>query len=192
MTKSKNYETKDIHTKDGNIRFGHIHKDNVISSALIQGQGGLEYIAIDQTEPRKGWITSRCRGRYQVKCGDNIPKGQPAFWLDAATGDIVISTRGRIRMEAENIDLISYSGNPADGNINIIASESVNIEAKGVNVNGSEKLSIFTDGSMQMTAMNILKMYTGDMQSLTASSNLKPPSIPFSDSILNKVFPLNL
>jgi hypothetical protein len=191
MTKSKNYETKDIHTKDGNLRFGHIHTDNVISSAMIQGQGGLEYITIDQTAPRKGWITSRCRGRYQIKCGDEIEKGQPAFWLDSASGDIVISTRGRIRMEAENIDLISYGGS-TNGNINIIASENVNIEAKGINVNGSEKISYFTDGSMQITAMNILKMYTGDMQSLTAASNLKPPSLPFSGSILNKVFPMNL
>lgn len=192
MTKSKNYETKDIHTKDGNLRFGHIHKDNVISSAMIQGQGGLEYIAIDQTAPRKGWITSRCRGRYQVKCGDEIPKGQPAFWLDAASGDIVISTRGRIRMEAENIDMIAYGGNPADGNINIIASETVNVEGKAINLNASEKMSIFTDGSMQMTAMNILKMYTGDMQSLTAVSNIKPPSLPIAGSILNRAFTLNL
>jgi len=192
MTKSKNYETKDIHTKDGNLRFGHIHKDNVISSAMIQGQGGLEYITIDQTGPRKGWITSRCRGRYQVKCGDEIPKGQPAFWLDADSGDIVISTRGRIRMEAENIDITAYGGDASNGYVNISGKEGVNIEGKSVNINGNEKMSIFTDGSMQMTAMNILKMYTGDMQSLTAASNLKPPSIPFSSSILNRVFPLNL
>jgi hypothetical protein len=191
MTKSINYETKDIHSKDGNLRFGHIHKDQVISSAMMQGQGGLEYITIDQTEPRKGWITSRCRGRYQVKCGDNIPKGQPAFWLDAASGDIVISTRGRIRMEGENIDIIAYGSGPSNGNVNINGKEAVNIEGKTVNVNGNEKLSIFTDGSMQMTAMNILKMYTGDMQSLTAAANIKPPSIPIAPSILNRAFPLN-
>jgi hypothetical protein len=192
MTKATNYETKDIHSKDGNLRFGHIHKDQVISSAMIQGQGGLEYITIDQTDPRKGWITSRCRGRYQIKCGDDIPKEQPAFWLDAASGDIVISTRGRIRMEAENIDIIAYGENTSNGYVNILGKEGVNIEAKTVNVNGNEKMSIFTDGSMQMTAMNILKMYTGDMQSLTASSNLKPPELPMLGSILNKVFPLNL
>lgn len=192
MAKSINYETKDINTKDGNLRFGHIHKDQVISSAMLQGQGGLEYITIDQTGERKGWITSRCRGRYQIKCGDNIPKGQPAFWLDAASGDIVISTRGRIRMEAENIDITAYGGDPTNGFVNISGKEGVNIEGKSVNINGNEKMSIFTDGSMQMTAMNILKMYTGDMQSLTASSNLKPPALPLSDTILNKVFPLNL
>lgn len=192
MAKSINYETKDINTKDGNLRFGHIHKDQVISSAMMQGQGGLEYITIDQTEPRKGWITSRCRGRYQIKCGDNIPKGQPAFWLDGSSGDIVISTRGRIRMEAENIDIIAYGSGPSNGNITINGKEAVTIEGKTVNVNGNEKMSIFTDGSMQMTAMNILKMYTGDMQSLSAASNIKPPAIPIAPSILNKAFPLNL
>lgn len=192
MAKSINYETKDINTKDGNLRFGHIHKDQVISSVMIQGQGGLEYITIDQTGERKGWITSRCRGRYQIKCGDNIPKGQPAFWLDAASGDIVISTRGRIRMEAENIDIQAYGFDPSNGYVNILGKEGVNIEGKSVNINGNEKMSIFTDGSMQMTAMNILKMYTGDMQSLTAASNLKPPNLSVAPSILNKVFPLNL
>lgn len=192
MTKSINYETKDINTKDGNLRFGHIHKDQVISSVMMQGQGGLEYITIDQTGPRKGWITSRCRGRYQIKCGDDIPKGQPAFWLESASGDIVISTRGRIRMEAENIDIQAYGSDPSNGYVNITGKEGVNIEGKTVNINGNEKMSIFTDGSMQMTAMNILKMYTGDMQSLTAASNLKPPSLSLSGSILNKAFPLNL
>jgi hypothetical protein len=192
MTKSINYETKDIHTKDGNLRFGHIHKDQVISSAMLQGQGGLEYITIDQTAPRKGWITSRCRGRYQINCGDNIEKGQPAFWLDAKTGDIVISTRGRIRMEAENIDLIAYGSDASNGYVNILGKEGVNIEGRTININGNEKMSIFTDGSMQMTAMNILKMYTGDMQSLTATSNIKPPTLPILPSIINKAFTLNL
>ena len=192
MAKSVNYESKVIQTKDGAIRYGHIHQDQVKSSVMLQGQGGLEYITIDQTAPRKGWITSRCRGRYQIKCADNIPKGQPGFWLDAASGDIVITTRGRIRMEAENIDLIAYGADNANGYINILGKEGVNIEGKTVNINGNEKMSIFTDGSMQMTAMNILKMFSGDMQSLTATSNLKPPTLPILPSILNKAFPINL
>jgi hypothetical protein len=95
-------------------------------------------------------------------------------------------------MEAENIDIIAYGTDPSNGYININGKEGVNIEGKTVNINGNEKMSIFTDGSMQMTAMNILKMYTGDMQSLTAASNLKPPSIPIAPSILNRAFPLNL
>jgi hypothetical protein len=185
---SKNYETKDIRTKDGALRFGHIHKDQVKSSILLQGQGGLEYITIDQTDPRSGWITNRCRGRYNIKCGDNIEKGQPAFWLEAANGDIVISTRGRIRMEAENIDIIAYGPDNNNGNVNIVASQKVNVEGKQVELNGKQSLSLYTNGSMQITATNILKMYAGDMQSVTSASAIKPP-IEFDDSIWKRALP---
>jgi hypothetical protein len=191
---SKNYETKDIRTKDGALRFGHIHKDQVKSSILLQGQGGLEYITIDQTDPRSGWITNRCRGRYNIKCGDNIEKGQPAFWLDAANGDIVISTRGRIRMEAENIDLIAYGPDNNNGNVNINASQKINIMGKDVELNGKHSSSLYTNGSMQITCTNILKMYTGEMQSVTSASAIKPP-IEFEKSIVERAlpsFPFNL
>ena len=182
---SSNYETKDIRTKDGALRFGHIHQDQVKSSILLQGQGGLEYITIDQTDPRLGWITNRCRGRYQIKCGDNIPKGQPAFWLDCANGDIVISTRGRIRMEAENIDIIAYGPDNNNGNVNITASAKINMESKQVEINGKQSTSLYTNGSMQITATNILNMYAGDMQSVTSSSALKPP-LDFAKSIAGR------
>jgi hypothetical protein len=185
---SKNYETKDIRTKDGALRFGHIHKDQVKSSILLQGQGGLEYITIDQTDPRSGWITNRCRGRYNIKCGDNIEKGQPAFWLEAANGDIVISTRGRIRMEAENIDIIAYGPDNNNGNVNIVASQKINMEGKQVELNGKQSLSLYTNGSMQITATNILKMYAGDMQSVTSASAIKPP-IEFDDNIWKRALP---
>jgi hypothetical protein len=172
---SKNYETKDIRTKDGALRFGHIHLDQVKSSILLQGQGGLEYITIDQTDPRPGWITNRCRGRYQIKCGDNVQKGQPAFWLDSASGDIVITTRGRIRMEAENIDIIAYGPDNNNGNINLVASQELNMEAKQIELNGKQSTSLYTNGSMQMTATNIMRMYAGEMQNVTSMSAIKPP-----------------
>lgn len=183
MTLSVNYETKDKGTKDGLITYGHIHPDQVKSSVLIQGQEGLEYISIDQTEPRKRWITSRCRGRYQIGCGDDIPKDKVGFWVNAESSDILIQTKGRIRMEAENIDLIARGGDASNGVVNIISNESVNVETKKFNVNANESVSIFTDGVFQQTAINIMKIYAGYCEKLTASSTLKPPLIPSSQSI---------
>ena len=181
---SINYETKRIGTKDGQISFGHIHSDQVKSSLMFQGQEALEYITIDQTEPRKGWITSRCRGRYQIKCGDLIPKDNIGFWLNADSSDIVIQTKGRIRMEAENIDIIANGPNPANGNVNIKSNEAVNIETKKLTANATESLSLFTDGVMQQVAINIMKSYAGDYEKLCARSAIKPPIIPISQSIL--------
>ena len=178
MTKSKNYETKRTGTKDGMISFGHIHPDQVKSSVMIQGQEALEYIAIDQTEPRKRWMTHRCRGRYQVGCGDDIPKDQVGFWVNAESSDILIQTKGRIRMEAENIDLIARGPDPSKGVINIISNESVNVETKKFTVNANESLSLYTDGEMLQSAINIMKMYAGSIEKMTSMSAVKLPSLP--------------
>lgn len=186
MTKAVNYETKDIRTKDGNLRFGHIHKDNVKSSVLLQGQGGLEYITIDQTDPRKGWITSRCRGAYSVKCGDNIEKGQPAMWFDAASGDIVISTRGRIIMEAENIEMIAHGGSAIDGNIFLTApGGSVFVDSKKISLTAREVVNIFSPGTIQITAENILKTYGGTIEKLTGAGVKLMRTTAFKSSISN-------
>ena len=86
MANSQNLEVKDIKTKDGNLRFGHIHSDQSKSSIMMQGQGGLEYISIEQVGLRPGWIWSRCRGRYQITCGDNIKEEEVAFYLNTSGG----------------------------------------------------------------------------------------------------------
>ena len=192
MAKSKNYETKRTGTKDGQISFGHIHYDQVKSSIMLQGQESLEYISIDQTEPRRRWITSRCRGRYQVKCGDDIEKDQIGMWFNADRSDILIQTKGRIRMEAENIDLIARGPDSSKGVINLISNESVNIETKKFTANTSETISLYTDGEMQQAAVNIMRMYAGSIQKMTSMSAIKGPSLSILGDLLQltKPFPL--
>lgn len=170
MAKSKNYESKDIRTKDGNLRFGHIHNDEVKSSVMVQGQGGLEYITIDQTKPRNAWMTSRCRGRYQVKAGDNIKKGEPAMYFDASNGDIIIRTGGRILMQAENIHLDAKGNDLKNGIISLKSNQEILLESKKINMNASESCSILSSGELQCTATNILKLYGGTMERLTGAS----------------------
>ena len=192
MSKSQNDKVKRTGTADGMISFGHIHPDQVKSSVMIQGQEALEYIAIDQTEPRKRWMTQRCRGRYQVGCGDDIPKDQVGFWVNAESSDILIQTKGRIRMEAENIDLIARGPDPTKGVINIISNESVNVDTKKFTANTSESISLYTDGEMQQAAVNIMKIYSGSIQKMTSMSAIKGPSLPILGNLLQltKPFPL--
>jgi hypothetical protein len=189
MTKSKNYETKRTGTKDGLISFGHIHPDEVKSSVIMQGQESLEYIAIDQTAPRKRWITSRCRGRYQVGCGDDIPKNQVGFWVNAESSDILIQTKGRIRMEAENIDLIARGPNASTGVINLQSNESINLETKKVVINGNESISMFTDGEMLQSAINIMRTFAGSFEKMTSRSAIKPPSYEILQNLVQYSLP---
>jgi hypothetical protein len=183
MAKSRNYETRRQGTKDGSIAFGHIHQDQVKSSILLQGQESLEYISFDQTEPRKRWMTSRCRGRYQVKSGDDIPKNAVGMYFDGTNSDIVIRTGGRLRLEAENIDIIARGESNSSGVINIHSNESINLKTKRFTVNADESLTLYTDGEMMQTAINIMTIYGGSIQKLTSRSSIKPPSLSVLQNI---------
>jgi hypothetical protein len=104
------------------------------------------------------------------------------MYFDASNSDIVIRTGGRIRMEAENIDIIARGNTNSSGIINIQSNESVNIKTKRFTVNADESLSLYTDGEMLQSAINIMKIYGGSIQKLTARSVLKPP--PFLSDIV--------
>lgn len=192
MALSQNLETKDIRTKDGNFRFGHIHKDQVKSSVMMQGQGGLEYITIDQTDPRNGWITSRCRGRYQVIVGDNIPEGDIAIYLNScgdkglSKGNIEIITKGTFKVNAKDIQLIATGTDNSSGRITLKSNEEIKLDSKQVNVNAKEALSLFSDGELNTTAKNIMKMTAGSYQKLSSASALKPPKFPLNKSLRDR------
>ena len=183
MAKSINYETKVKNTKDGSIVFGHIHEDQVKSSIMLHGQKSKDYITMDQTAPREGWISSRCRGRYQVVSGDLIPKGQPAMYFDAASGDIVIRTKGRIRMEAENIDIIAKGSDNKNGNVTIDGNESINLISRKVDITADELFNVISDGTVQMAAVNIMKTYANTFEKLSGVGDKLLSTTAFSTSI---------
>lgn len=183
MTKATNFESKDIRTKDGSLKFGHIHQDQTKSSVMLQGQGALEYISIDQSGKTGRWITNRCRGRYQIKCGDEVKKGQPGFYLDAASGDIVIRTSGRIRMEAENVDIIANGSDNSNGVIHLKSNEEIILESKKVSFDAKEALNMLSNGNVQLSASNILKMYGSSMEKLTGAGKSLLGTTSFNTSI---------
>lgn len=194
MAKSQNLEVKDIRTKDGNLRFGHIHKDQTKSSVMMQGQGGLEFISIEQVGLREGWIWSRCRGRYQITCGDNVKAGDVAFLLNTAgadgfyKGDVVIHTRGRFLVNAENIELIARGNDNANGLITLQSNEKIELDSKQINITAKETMSLYAS-EINTSAKNIMKMTAGSFQKMSSSSALKSPVFPVNKRALGSVKP---
>lgn len=194
MALSENLEVKDIRTKDGNLRFGHIHKDQGKSSIMLQGQGGLEFISIEQVGERTGWIWSRCRGRYQITCGDNIKEGDVAFFLNTAgadgfyKGNIEIHTRGTFKVNAENIELIARGNDNNNGNITLQSNEKIELDSKQINIKAKEALGLYAS-DINTSAKNIMKMTAGNFQKLSWSSALKSPVFPVDRRALGSVKP---
>ena len=194
MALSENLEIKDIRTKDGNVRFGHIHNDQGKSSIMLQGQGGLEYISIEQVGPREKWIWSRCRGRYQITCGDNIQKDDVAFYLNASgadgfsKGNIEIVTKGTFKVQAENIQLIATGNNNSNGLITLKSNEKIELDSKQINLTAKEAMSLYAS-DLNTSASNIMKMTAGSYQKLSNASALVSPVFPVNKRALGSVKP---
>lgn len=188
MANSQNLEVKDINTKDGNLKFGHIHSDQGKSSIMLQGQGGLEYISLEQVGPRSGWIWSRCRGRYQITCGDNIKEEEVAFLLNTsggsgtAKGNIEIRTKGTFKVEAENIQLIARGGGDnKNGIITVQSNEKIVLDSKQINIKADEALSLYAS-DLNTSAKNIMTMTAGCYQKLS-TSHKKKSTFPLSERL---------
>jgi hypothetical protein len=194
MALSENLEIKDIRTKDGNLRFGHIHNDQGKSSIMLQGQGGLEYISIEQVGPREKWIWSRCRGRYQITCGDNIKKDDVAFYLNASgadgfsKGNIEIVTKGTFKVQAENIQLIASGNNNSNGIISLQSNEKIELDSKQINIVAKEAMGLYAS-DLNTSASNIMKMTAGSYQKLSNASALVSPVFPVNKRALGSVKP---
>jgi hypothetical protein len=161
---------------------------------MLQGQGGLEFISIEQVGLRPGWIWSRCRGRYQITCGDNIKEEDVAFYLNAAGGDgtskgnIEIHTRGTFKVNAENIQLIARGNDNSNGLVRIFSNEKIELDSKQIIINAKEAMSIYAS-DLNTSAKNIMKMTAGSFQKLSHSSTLKSPVFPVDNRALGTIKP---
>lgn len=187
MAKSKNNESKDIRTKDGNLKYGHIHDDQVISSVMLQGQEGLEFVTIDQTGPRKGWIWNRSKGRYQVVTGDEVGQEQVAIYISSAggngqaPGNIELFSKGTIKIQAENIELIATGSGNDSGNISLQGNQNIKLDGgKEIKIDSKESTSITAAADLNLTATNSMKNTAGHHQQKSNASAAKEPAFPVS------------
>ena len=65
---------------DGEIKFGHLHYDDELSSVLLRsGRDKKHYITMDSSgdDTRKNGTICRSPGSFQVKAGDKVEEENP-------------------------------------------------------------------------------------------------------------------
>lgn len=176
----KNYHTIRYGNKDGELKFGHIHSDQQMSSFLVRsGHDDRHFITMDATgskpEGRKGGTINSCPGSYQIKCGDDIERTTPAFYVEALNGDIVLNARnGRIRMMADNIDILASGSTGEQGNIHITANENVEIKCKNFDFTATSVGKVIANGTLKLTGDTLLNIYGGIIDGASSASKIKP------------------
>ena len=174
MSQNKNYHTIRYGTAEGEIKFGHVHTDNVNSAVMLRsGHTFQHYMTMDGPggeDFRTHSTTFRGPGSFQVKHGDGVPDEQPGIYLDAVNGDIVIrAANGRIRMEALDVD-IRATGAGDRGNIVLDANDKVIMNAQTIACNAKVAARFFSEKTVEVVGNNVLNMYGGFVDIADGSS----------------------
>ena len=154
-------------TVAGMITMGEVDQYNVTSGIKLRvgnvGSPTPHYIQMDKdgdsiTKGRQGTIV-RCPGAFQVQSGDLVGAGIPGVFIDSGNGNLVLKSAGRIRIEAEDIDILATGSGNKNGVINIEGNTAVNVKAKDVLVDGKNLTKIFSEKTTEIIGNSVLNLY---------------------------------
>ena len=191
-------------TADGEIVFGKEMDDTETTSVLINNRAdknGQHYIAMYKTgdDHLKSGTILRSMGGLYAKAGDTISSGHdnsdgdgnakapdisenvPAIFLEATTNDIVLNApQGKVRICAQQIELVATGPDDASGNVIIDGNEAVIINAgQDLKLRGNGSVAIASGQRMDIIAKSILNTYGG-----TAMTNIDNAAAGAVDAII--------
>ena len=189
---NKNYHAYRLGTDHGEIKFGHIHDDDVLSGVLIRSgaDAGRHYFQMDSSgsipQGRKGGTIFCCPGSFQIDCGEDVNKGIPAFKVNSK-GDVLINAPGqRVKIIAENIELIASGPDGKNGSIIIDANEKVIIKAPIIDVRSKVSTKIFSEKTVTVCGKAILDIYGGLVDCADGATKIKGSKGISSNELRNK------
>ena len=122
-------------------------------------------------EGTKGSTKSYCPGTFTVKSGKDIvnypegkdePRNIPAIWYEAENGDIIIKApRGRIKLEAESIELTAKGIDGKSGNILLESDDKIALNSQVVDIRSKVSTKIFSESTVDMIGKGIMNVYGG-------------------------------
>ena len=93
---------------------------------------------------------------------DEQPRNIPAIWYEAENGDIIIKApRGRIKLEAESIELTAKGFDGRTGNILMDADDKIALNAQIVDVKSRVSTKIFSESTVDFIGKGIMNIYGG-------------------------------
>lgn len=180
MAQRINYNQTRLGNDNGEIQFGHIHADNNLSGFMVRtgDDGGRHFMTMDSSgsieKGRKGQTMFSSPGSHQILCGMDVKKEINAFVLNAENGDIVIGApRGRIRIFAENIELITSGSDGENGVIKLDANEKIILNAPIIDVKSKVSTKIASEGTVAVVGKAILDLYGGLIDCADGATSIK-------------------
>ena len=191
-----------VGTEHGRLSFGTIRKNNEISACMLQSgpDGGRHYVTMDSTgnkeDGMRGSTKAFCPGTLTVKSGKDIenytvpstePNNIPAIWCEAENGDIIIkASRGKIRIEAEDIVLNANGFDGKSGSITLDSNDKINLKSQIIDINASVSTKIFSDKTVEVIGKGLLNIYGGLADFADRTTKNRRSKLSADDSIVSQ------
>ena len=93
---------------------------------------------------------------------DEQPRNIPAIWYEAENGDIIIKApRGRIKLEAESIELTAKGIDGKSGNILLESDDKIALNSQVVDIRSKVSTKIFSESTVDFIGKGIMNIYGG-------------------------------
>ena len=175
----KNYDAIEYGNRHGRLKFGHIHKEGDVTSAILLEAADAEHsFCMDADGTRKGWTSSIQPGHFQLECGSSSTQAEDSLVLNAKNGNIIINAgNGNLRFEADNIEFVARGSGTTSGNFDVKATEKVIFTAKEFTVTASNSFKIMSPNKGEIIANTVLKIYSSIIRGVTDASKNKDSKV---------------
>ena len=184
MSAGKSPDFKRVGNTSGEVLFDQVDSQNNKQAVMIRrifpnpGFRRSQYIGLQMGGALNGSINISAPACYNVRCGEKPVHGVAGVTY-AENGDLILfAPRGRIRIVARDIDLISEGNGDDTGFVNIQSNSVIDIKSGEVRVDGDDAVGIAAERSLNLNCGGRTKISTGNFK-VVESADL---SAPFSGS----------
>tara|TARA_Y100001973_G_C5183378_1_gene326275 strand:+ start:604 stop:1230 length:627 start_codon:yes stop_codon:yes gene_type:complete len=175
----QNYTALSYGNNQGTISFGQIHKQgDVTAGVMLETPDGEHQLSLDIDGERTGWTLSTSPGAFAVESGSALEEAQDAVIINAKNGNICITaTNGKIRMEANDIELIAKGDQGTKGKIVLEGSDDIILNAPKIQLNGATLVRIASPQKVEVAANAVLQMYGSIIRGVTDAVSEKDSKV---------------
>ena len=160
------YKKNQFNTTEGGSYYGHVMENNAKMAVAIRRIfpspfKRAQYIGLQQGGALDGGILCSAPSTFQINCGEAPVNDVAGVWY-AENGDIVFGApKGRIRIFAQSIDLISTGDGDKTGYVNIFANANFEVQSKDMVMTADSKISISADSDININTPGKTQVDTG-------------------------------
>jgi hypothetical protein len=194
MAEPSSYSFNKFSTTEGEVRLGDVMENNAKMAVMIRrifpsSFKRSQYIGMPMTGKMDGAIINSAPSTYQILCGEK-PVDGVAFVAYAENGDMILGApQGRIRIFAQDIDLIASGNGTNTGWINIRSNATIQTDAPNINLEAADALGFACERDLNLNVPGRFKVSAGSIK-FVEGPDVSPVTSPFgsgANSILQQL-----